>query len=738
MACTRDPTVRKQKFYNSAMEYLKKGNATRAELELRNALQIDPGYAEAASALAEVRFQHGGYQEAYMLLQQAVTSNPAYMAAHKGLAQLYRLGGKFPEAEAQAQYILQQSPDDPDALSILGACQKAQGKLADAEGTFNHVLEVHPNQVNALLALAAIKHAQNDIAGAERYLKLAKAKNPRSVPVYLTLIAFYIGIDRAEEAEPLFSEALEVSNNDTTVLQLQTDYYLGRKDLVKAEESARKIQSTHANNPKYWGVLGDFYVQVDDWQKAKVELERALHQHKDDAAILGKLIQVYLNLNDLRTAETLNEGILKKNPRDAHAHLVKGRLYLIGGDADKAVQEFSEAQHYLPDIAALYYWYARAYMMQGRLELAKQSLETAVKVNPNYRTARLQLAELQNQTGAPDAALSNARTALMRSPSDLRAMLIYSRALISKREFARAGRVVQLAASHDPNSPEVHRQLAVLDLVDHNIPAARKEFGEAWKLQPGSQSLLEEFLKTYVEAKQIDAAVDLLQKAIPDHPRDALLYHELAQLYLLQNKHKEAVGALEKAVLLAPNRNGSALLLADLYTEGQNSDAAVRLITESMRKNPKDMSVVLHGAMILAKLQRWEDARTAYERALQLDSNNAIAQNNLAWLLSEYGGDTDRALQLAQQAKEKLPGDLQVTDTIGWLYYKKGIYKTAVQYLQECADKDHANPTYQYQLGMVYLKLGDRDEARRHFLQALSLKPGASEAQTIYASMAQM
>ena len=142
--------------------------------------------------------------------------------------------------------------------------------------------------------------------------------------------------------------------------------------------------------------------------------------------------------------------------------------------------------------------------------------------------------------------------------------------------------------------------------------------------------------------------------------------------------------------------------------------------------------------MILAKLQRWEDARTAYERALQLDSNNAIAQNNLAWLLSEYGGDTDRALQLAQQAKEKLPGDLQVTDTIGWLYYKKGIYKTAVQYLQECADKDHANPTYQYQLGMVYLKLGDRDEARRHFLQALSLKPGASEAQTIYASMAQM
>lgn len=128
-------------------------------------------------------------------------------------------------------------------------------------------------------------------------------------------------------------------------------------------------QRVRSNNPKYWGVLGDFYVQVGDWQKAKRELERAHHEHPDDTGILGKLIRVYLNLNDLRTAEKLKDGILNKNPKDAHAHLVKGRLSLILGDQNKALQEFSEAQHYLAEMPALYYWLAQVYIAQGRLEL---------------------------------------------------------------------------------------------------------------------------------------------------------------------------------------------------------------------------------------------------------------------------------------------------------------------------------------------------------------------------------
>ena len=57
-------------------------------------------------------------------------------------------------------------------------------------------------------------------------------------------------------------------------------------------------------------------------------------------------------------------------------------------------------------------------------------------------------------------------------------------------------------------------------------------------------------------------------------------------------------------------------------------------------------------------------ARESYEKALALNPRFAPAANNLAWILSEHGGDRDRALALAQTAKEQAPEDPRVSDTL--------------------------------------------------------------------------
>jgi Tfp pilus assembly protein PilF len=141
--------------------------------------------------------------------------------------------------------------------------------------------------------------------------------------------------------------------------------------------------------------------------------------------------------------------------------------------------------------------------------------------------------------------------------------------------------------------------------------------------------------------------------------------------------------------------------------------------------------------LIFEKFQRWDDARGVYERELQLDSGNALAKNNLAWVLAEHGGDIDVALNLAQQAKEKLPNNPQVNDTIGWVYYKKGLYKTACEYLQQSVEKDRKNATFQYQLGMAEWKVGNQEEARRALLNAVTLDPKSPEAALARAALAQ-
>ena len=79
--------------------------------------------------------------------------------------------------------------------------------------------------------------------------------------------------------------------------------------------------------------------------------------------------------------------------------------------------------------------------------------------------------------------------------------------------------------------------------------------------------------------------------------------------------------------------------------------------------------------MILDEVQAWDEARKAYQHVLALDNDNAVAKNNLAWLLAAHGGNIDLASNLAQQAKEKLTDTLQATNTIGWIYYEKAFTK---------------------------------------------------------------
>jgi uncharacterized protein HemY len=82
------------------------------------------------------------------------------------------------------------------------------------------------------------------------------------------------------------------------------------------------------------------------------------------------------------------------------------------------------------------------------------------------------------------------------------------------------------------------------------------------------------------------------------------------------------------------------------------------------------------------------------------------ALNNLAYLLTENTGQPDEALKYAEQAKEIVPANPEVDDTLGWIYYRKGIYLTAVKYLESATAKS-STAVRRYHLAMAYLKAGD-------------------------------
>ncbi len=127
--------------------------------------------------------------------------------------------------------------------------------------------------------------------------------------------------------------------------------------------------------------------------------------------------------------------------------------------------------------------------------------------------------------------------------------------------------------------------------------------------------------------------------------------------------------------------------------------------------------------MILQIQNRPAEARARYEKVLAMDPMAAVAANNLAWIYAEDGGNLDVALGLAQTAKSRLANSSEVGDTLGWVYYKKGLPALAVPIFRDSVEQSPTIAIYRYHLGLAYAKNGDRNEARQALEQALHLDP---------------
>jgi tetratricopeptide (TPR) repeat protein len=95
----------------------------------------------------------------------------------------------------------------------------------------------------------------------------------------------------------------------------------------------------------------------------------------------------------------------------------------------------------------------------------------------------------------------------------------------------------------------------------------------------------------------------------------------------------------------------------------------------------------------------------------------------------------DLALPLAQKAREMNPDSPQILDTLGWIYYKRGLFDNAVALLKDSSEKlKNGEPNVLYHLGMAYHRSGRKAEARDALNKALALNknfPGADEARKI-------
>jgi tetratricopeptide (TPR) repeat protein len=95
-------------------------------------------------------------------------------------------------------------------------------------------------------------------------------------------------------------------------------------------------------------------------------------------------------------------------------------------------------------------------------------------------------------------------------------------------------------------------------------------------------------------------------------------------------------------------------------------------------------------------------------------------------VIADHGkGNLDEAVQLAQGVVRRFPDEPGYADTLGWVYYKKGLYSPAVEQLQKAVAKASArggdNALYRYHFGLALAGAGKKADARRELQTAQRL-----------------
>jgi tetratricopeptide (TPR) repeat protein len=204
-----------------------------------------------------------------------------------------------------------------------------------------------------------------------------------------------------------------------------------------------------------------------------------------------------------------------------------------------------------------------------------------------------------------------------------------------------------------------------------------------------------------------------------------------AQVYGSQQNVQGAESELRKTLEIDPDYIAAYSALAAFFINTRQEDRAIAEFKKILERQPDNAAAYTFIGMLEDSRKNYDVAADNYRKALEKDQNTVVAANNLAWLYAVYGkGNLDEAVRLAQSVVQKNPNVAGFTDTLGWVYYKKGLYSAAAEQLQKAVALDQTaarsanrppSATYHYHLGMALKAKGDNAGSRRELETSLRL-----------------
>jgi len=202
----------------------------------------------------------------------------------------------------------------------------------------------------------------------------------------------------------------------------------------------------------------------------------------------------------------------------------------------------------------------------------------------------------------------------------------------------------------------------------------------------------------------------------------------IAFIYQEQGSTAEAIRFLSEVRKELPDNPEILIYLGSFYEEIESFEKAVETLKQGIEIDPKNSRIYFRLGVVYDKWNRKEDSIQTMKKVIELDPQNANALNYLGYTYADLGRDLDEAERLIKEALKYKPEDGYITDSLGWVYYKKGEFQKAVEILEKAVRLVPDDPIILEHLGDAYLKINSTARALEFYERSLLHKKKDREA----------
>jgi len=678
-------------YFNEARSYLSKGEARSAIIQLKNALQQDPGHIESRLLLGTLylRLNDGPAAEKEFGRAGQLGAEPKRWLLGYGQALLMQ--HKYQEV---LDKLLPDESLEPATraavLAMRGQTLLAQGERDKAVAAYDAALALDENNVlvlhgrvqmlmqdrkydEALVDAAAMVEAYPDNAEGHlikaelhrqlKQLDLAESHFKRAVELAAGNVRGHVGLGLVHVAQGKTDEALaDVAAMRKRFKDVPFASYIHalaayqKGDLDTASEQLQLVLRSIPDQLQAQLLYGVVNYAQGNYQLAEDYLTR-IHSQMPNEVMVGKLLAATrMKLNDPERAIAVLERMSANNPKDAQLMALLGTAYMQAGNNTKGAEFMGQAVEIAPDQALLRTQLAVGQLAAGDTPSAISELEQAVKLGQDVLQADVLLVLSYLKAGDTGKALEVGQRLRKRMPDSPIPANILGLAYLSAMDFEKSRESFTAALKLDPNFLVADMNLARLALAMQKPEQAARHYQAILVKQPDHEAAmlgLASLAQVRGDKTEMEKWVTRAHEANPDSAHPTVLLVEL----LLQKgealKAMALLNGLPQASQSLPQvlrMRGMALIQA-----GQFSNA-VRSLQQLVEKRPDYIEGWFQLGRAQAASGDLNAARDSFRHALELDQEHKLPLLLMALGELELKAKRwDEALSVASQLQERFP-----------------------------------------------------------------------------------